>query len=227
MRPLVVLLAALALVGPAVGANGQPRQALTKADQKKARSVVLTRSDLDARFVAQKGSGDETLPKSARCGALDESDLTVTGDVDSPDYRLMNGSAFVTVGSTAQVYRTLREANASWRRGTPAQTATCLADIIRLTAPKDRRVTIVSAGRRTFPNVAPKSSAYRIVAGFVVNGRRIHLFVDVILLQEGRIQTGLLFSSVGAPVARSEQVDLAKVVARRLAIAAGLSGPVA
>ena len=227
MRPLVVLLAALALAGTAVGANGQPRHALTKADQQKARSVVLKRSDLGPGFVAQKRSGDETLPRGARCAALDESDLTVTGDVDSPDYRLVSGSGFLTVGSTAQVYRTLREANASWRRGTHAQTATCLADIVRLTAPKGRKVTIVSARRRAFPNLAPKSAAYRIVASFAVDGRRIRVFVDVIILQDRRIQTGLLFSSVGAPVARSEQVALATVVARRLAFAAGLGGPVA
>ena len=77
---------------------------------------------------------DRHLPKGARCSALDENDLTVTGDAASPDFRFAQGPVFVTVGSTAAVYRTLREANTSWSRGSTSQTTTCLGDIVRLSA---------------------------------------------------------------------------------------------
>lgn len=226
MRALGVLLAALLLVGSAVAANGQPRKALTKQDQAKARSVLVQGSDLGPGFVADKRTDDDAVPKDARCDALDESDLTVTGDADSPDFRLRSPSAFVTVSSTAQVYRTLSDANTAWGRGTPTQTATCLGDIVRLTAPPNRKVTLVSAKPRAFPALAPKSAAYRIVVSFAVSGQQIRLYLDVIILQFGRIQTGLLFSSVGGPVARSEQVALARIVARRLTLVE-LGGPVA
>ena len=227
MRTLLVTLTVLALAGPAVAADGQPRRALTKKDQARALSVVLKRSDLGQGFVAQKRTDDDSIPKGARCNALDESDLTVTGDADSPDFHLQDGAAFVTVGSTAQVYRTLREANTSWNRGTAAQVATCLADIVRLSAPAGRNVKLVSTTKRAFPAVTQKSTAYRIIVSFAVGKQRVPVYVDVVILQRGRIQSGLLFSSVGAPVGQAEQVALARVLARRLASASGPRGPVA
>jgi hypothetical protein len=227
MRTLLVTLAVLALAGSAVAADGQPRRALTKKDQARALSIVLKRSDLGEGFVAQKRTNDDSIPKGARCGPLDESDLTVTGDADSPDFHLQNGSAFITVGSTAQVYRTLREANTSWNRGTSAQVATCLADIVRLSATAGRNVKVVSTSRRAFPDVTQKATAYRVVVSIAVGSQRVPVYVDVVILQRGRIQSGLLFSSIGAPVGQAEQVALARVVARRLASASVPRGPVA
>ena len=58
---------------------------------------------------------------------------------------------FVTVGSTAQVYRTLREANTSWSRGSTRQTTTCLGDIIRLSAGPGQKITVVSAKKIPLP----------------------------------------------------------------------------
>jgi hypothetical protein len=227
VRALVSIVAALALVGPALAADGQPRKALTKKDQATARSIVLKRGDLGTGFVPQKRSDDDGLPKGARCEALDESDLTVTGDADSPDFRLANGPAFVTVGSTAQVYRTLREANASWNRGTSAETARCLADIVRLSAPSGQKITVVSSKRVPFPEVAPKATAFRLVLTIAIGDQRVRAYVDAIVLQHGRVQSGLLFTSVGAPVGKSDQVALASVVAKRLAKASRPAGPVA
>ena len=164
MRALVMAIAILALVAPvATAADGEPRKSLTKEGQKTARSVVLKRADLGSGFTAKPRGDDDRLPKGARCGALDESDLTVTGDAASPDFRFEQGAVFVTVGSTAQVYRTLREANASWRRGTAAQTTTCLADIVRLSAAPGQKITVLSAKRVPFPSVSPKATAYRLV----------------------------------------------------------------
>ena len=119
MRALAASIAIAFLAAPlaASAADGQPRKALTKAGQEAARSVVLKRGDLGPGFAPHARGKDEGTPKGARCRALDEDDLTVTGDAASPDFRLAQGALFVTVGSTAQVYRTLREANTSWRRG--------------------------------------------------------------------------------------------------------------
>ena len=224
---MVVAVVVLVFVGPALAADGEPRHALTKKDQATARSVVLKRADLGAGFVAQKRTDDDGLPKGARCGPLDESDLTVSGDADSPDFHLTNGPVFVTVGSTAQVYRTQREANLSWHRGTSAQTATCLADIVRLSAPTGQRITVVSSKRVPFPEVAPKATAFRLVLTIAVGGQRVRAYVDAVVLQQGRIQSGLLFTSIGTPVGKADQVALATVVAKRLARASGPVGPIA
>jgi hypothetical protein len=231
MRALVaslVALAALAVVQPVAAANGEPRQALTKKDQATARSIVIKRGDLGAGFVSRKRTADDGLPKGARCGPLDESDLTVTGDAESPDFRLARGAVFVTIGSTAQVYRTAREANTSWRRGTSAQTTTCLADIVRLSADPGQKITIVSSKRVPFPKVAPKATAFRLVLTISVGGaQRIPAYVDAIVLQHGRVQSGLLFTSIGRPVDQVDRIALASVMAARLQRAAAPKGPVA
>lgn len=229
VRALLVSLVALLLIAPvATAAEGEPRKALTKEGQAAARSVLLARGDLGANFTATPRSKNEELPKGARCGALDESDLTVTGDAASPDFRLAQGALFVTVGSTAQVYRTLREAKASWRRGTSAQTTTCLADIVRLSAAPGQKITVVSAKRVAFPAVSPKAAAYRLVLTIDTGGtQRIRAYVDAVILQHGRIQSGLLFTSIGRPVEDVDRVALASVMAARMAKAAGPKGPVA
>jgi hypothetical protein len=89
MRTLTGLLVVALLVPALAGAaNGEPKKALTKKDQATAHSVVVKRSDLGQGFTAMARDKNQTLPKGARCGPLDESDLTVTGDAASPDFRL-------------------------------------------------------------------------------------------------------------------------------------------
>lgn len=229
MRALVLAIAAFVLVAPvaAQAAEGEPRKALTKTDQAAARSVVLKRGDLGKGFEAQPRGKDDGIPKGARCGPLDESDLTVTGDASSPDFRFAKGGLFVTIGSSAQVYRTLREADASWKRGTSAQTTTCLSDIVRLSAAPGQKITVLSAKQVAFPAVSPKTTAYRLVVSIRVRQQSVRAYVDAIILQQGRIQTGLLFTSVGRPVGQVDLLALASVVATRMTKAAGAKGPVA
>lgn len=228
VRTLVAFLA-LGLLLPAAGmaADGQPKKALTKQDQASARSIVVKLSDLGQSFTAVAREKDESLPKGARCGPLDESDLTVSGDAASPDFRFAQQGAFVTVGSTAQVYRTLREANASWSRGTTRQTTTCLADIVRLSASPGQKVTVQSAARVRFPSLSPKTTAYRLVLTVEMGGQKVRAYVDAVLLQHGRIQAGILFTSLGQPVDQAQRVALASVVAARMAKATRPSGPIA
>lgn len=230
MRAVLTALVVAALVAPvaAVAADGQPKKALTAKGQSTAKSVLLRRGDLGAGFASVTRAKDQHLPKGARCSALDETDLTVTGDAASPDFRFAQGPVFVTVGSTASVYRTLGEANTSWSRGSTKQTTTCLGDIVRLSAAPGQKVTLVSAKKVPFPSVSPKTAAYRIVVNITVSGnQRIQAFVDAVILQHGRIQTGILFTSVGQPVGQADRLALAKLVAGRMAKAAGPSGPIA
>jgi len=231
VRLLLVVALTAALVAPAsaLAGDGQPKKALTKTGQATARSVVLKRGDLGSGFASiTRSKDDRNLPKGARCGPLDETDLTVTGDAASPDFRLAQAPVFVTVGSTAQVYRTLREANTSWNRGSTRQTTTCLGDIIRLSAGPGQKITVVSAKKIPFPSVAPKTAAYRLVVNVTIGAnQRVRAYVDAVILQHGRIQSGLLFTSFGSPVGDPDRIALAKVVAGRMARATAPSGPVA
>jgi len=226
---LAVLTAAIVAPASALASDGQPKKALTKAGQVTARSVILKRGDLGSGFTSiARNKDDRNLPKGARCGPLAETDLTVTGDAASPDFRLAQAPVFVTVGSTAQVYRTLREANTSWNRGSTRQTTTCLGDIIRLSGGPGQKITVVSAKKIRFPSVSPKTAAYRIVVNVTIAGnQRVRAYVDAVILQHGRIQSGLLFTSFGSPVGDPDRIALAKVVAGRMARATAPSGPVA
>jgi hypothetical protein len=55
----------------------------------------------------------------------------------------------------------------------------------------------------------------------------VRAYVDAVVLQHGRIQAGILFTSLGNPVDQAQRVALASVVAARLAKAARPTGPVA
>ena len=223
---LAALVVALA-VAPLAEAVGEPKQAITKADQARARSVLLQRGDLGAGFVATRQT-DSELPDDPKCRSLRESDLTITGDASSPDFTLQTTGALVTVGSTAQVYRTVREANASWARGTSSQAATCLAALVRRSAGTGQRIEVVSSKIVAFPKLAPKTVAFRLVARLTAGATTATVYFDAVVVQRGRIQTGIVFTSVGRPIPRSEATTLARVVAKRLATAAGASsGPVA
>jgi hypothetical protein len=86
----------------------------------------------------------------------------------------------------------------------------------------------VSAKKIPFPSLSPKTVAYRIVVNVAVTGnQRIRAYVDAVILQHGRIQSGLLFTSFGSPVGVPDRIALAKVVAERMARATGPSGPIA
>jgi hypothetical protein len=230
VRATLLTLAVAALVAPvvALAADGEPKKALTTAGQTMARSVLLKKADLGTGFTPVARSKNQHLPKGARCGPLDETDLTVTGDAASPDFRFSQSGVFVTVGSSAQVYRTLREANASWSRGTTSQTTTCLGDIVRLSAAPGQKISLVSAKKIPFPSVSQKTAAYRIVVN-IANGSQqpVRAYIDAVILQHGRVQSGILFTSLGQPVGAADRVALATVVAARLAKAAKPTGPIA
>jgi hypothetical protein len=226
VRAIVVVLLALVAAQAGWSADGEPKKALTANGKAIAQSIVLKRGDLSAAFTPSRRPDDD-LPAGARCDALDESDLTIVGEAESPDFQLTQPGIYVTVGSTANVYRTLREATTSWARGTSAQTATCFADIVRLSAPKGQRVDIVSAKRLTFPKLAPKTAVFRVVATLTISGSRVRAYIDAIVMQDGRIQSGVVFTSLGRPVGRTDQLGIAAVVAERMAKAGVPKGPTA
>ena len=206
MRVLAVSLLALALAAPALGADGEPKKALTTKGQAIAKSIVLKRSDLSKGFVPHQPS-DDTRPSS-------------------PDFS--RDALGVAIGSSASVYRTKRDSNAAWRRARTAAAVKCFADLVRLTSPAARKVTIVSAKRIPFPKVAPDVIAYRVVATLAVGtSRTVRAYFDAVLLRQGQMQTALVVTSLGAAVPVAQEQVLALILAGRMAKAARPRGPVA
>jgi hypothetical protein len=225
VRVVLLSLLALALAAPALGADGDPRKALTTEGQAAAKSIVLRKGDLVAGFVAHPSS-DDSRPKGARCGAVDESDLKVSGEATSPDFSL--DRAGVAVGSSASVYTTVRDSMTAWRRAATDGAVRCFADLVRLDAPKAAGVKIVSAKRIRLPALPATSIAYRVVATMkVAGGGTMRAYFDAVLLRRGAVQSALVVSSLGTPVPIGQERTLAAVLAARMAKAARPKGPVA
>lgn len=205
------MLLALALLGgvsDALAARGDPVKQLVPADQARAKAMLVRTSDLGPGFKVSRSSAED----DPYCKALDESALTLTGEAESPSFS--RGVAFVSSG--AQVYETQADANTSWRQGTSAAGEKCARNMFRsVLARQGGR--LVSFHRLAFPHLAQRSIAYRAVA----TSRGVSVYVDLVMLQRSRAQAGLFMGAALNPVPRSDEMQLANVVAGRMSNAMG------
>jgi hypothetical protein len=206
-----VVLVALAATGAAFAGRGDPKRAITRADQARAKAMLLRKSDLAAGFTASRRSKDEDF----YCAGLDESDLTLTGDAESPDYTLQAAGRIFSIASQAQLYRSSSQSLASWRLGTSSAGERCaarqLASVIAGSGGSFR-----SLKRIPFPKVAPLTVAYRVTAELAAGQQKVPAYMDVVVLQRGRAQVAFVVFSVGAPLVRSETLAFARLTAVRM-----------
>jgi hypothetical protein len=199
------LLLALLVSGTAFAARGDPQRQIRPADQARAKAMLLRKADLPRDFKASASSPGADF----YCKALDESDLTLTGDANSPDF---GKPPFFSVSSAAQVYESVADANASWRRGTSAAGLRCVRRVFAQELAKQGG-TLRSFKRIAFPKVARRSVAFRIEA----RSQGVSVFFDFPVMQHTRAHVSLVLISALAPVPRAEQVRLARVLAGRTA----------
>jgi hypothetical protein len=194
--PLVLTLS-MVVTSAALAARGDPQKKLTPADQARAKSMLLRSSDLGPGFAASRDPSES----DPYCRALDESDLTLTGESESPNFK----RATILVASFAQIYESVADANASWKRGTSPAGERCIRDEL------GRDGTLVSFRRMSFPRLAQRTIAYRLVG----RTQGVKFYLDFIVLQQSRAQAGIAFASAVVPIPKAEQVGLARVVAER------------
>ena len=212
MRPVRRLLVVLSLVGlvtagSAVANHLDPQKRIRPADQARARAMLLRKADLSPAYKATPASPDEV---DVDCKALDESDLTLTGEAESPEFQVQGGVEFIS--SLAQVYASVADANTSWRRGTSAAGEKCAKDEFRRQFQK-AGIRLDSFRRTAFPRLAERSVAYRLVA----SSQGVRVYIDVVVLMQSRGQAALLLGSALTPIPKAEQVRLARLVAGRMA----------
>jgi hypothetical protein len=212
-RLLGLLLAAALLVaaGDAFATHGDPQEKLTPTDNARARSMLLRKSDLGPGYTSTKPNNAEP---HLYCKALDESDLIVTGDAESPQFE----RGIVFVSSAAQVYESAADAVVSWKRGTSAAGERCARDLLRQGFAK-QGVRLVSMRRLAFPRVSSRSIAYRIQLSAESQGVPVSVVLDFVVLMHSRAQAALFFGSALVAVPRADEVRLARVVASRMATA--------
>ena len=206
VRKLAVafLLASLVVSGAALAARGDPQKNITPADQARSKAMLLRKADLRPGFTATPASVEDD---DFYCKALDESDLTLTGDAESPDFE----RELTFLSSLAQVYESVADANTSWRRGTSAAGEKCVRDEFRRQFQRDG-IRLISFRRVAFPRLAQRTAAYRLVAG----SQGVRVYVDVVVLQQSRAQAALLLGSALTPLAKAEEVRLATAIADRM-----------
>jgi hypothetical protein len=210
-RPVAVTLLALACAGVAFAANGQPRKQHTAADMAKARSVVLRAADFGAGWKSSPSSPDSGTPR-CKGFAPDESDLVETGSADSPEFE--KGLRYVS--SSAAVFKTAAQAQASWNRVVKPGLLDCLGSLFDKGA-SGSSVTIKVVGKSTlaFPRLAPRAAAYRLSFAAKSQGLTLRGAVDLILLGKGRIDALMISVAFGTPPLADER-RLAGLIAGRL-----------
>jgi hypothetical protein len=191
----------LAGAGAALAGRGDPVRDIRPADQARAKSVLLRRSDFTPLYVSRPIA----RPPDLYCAALDESDLTVTGEARSPSFTA--GTEFVT--SFAAVYESRSDAAASWKRGTSSAGMRCLRSAVdRQLQPPLR---LVSFGRRAFPGRGNRSFALRTI----VDSRGLRVYIDTVAMQVSRMQVGLSYTSSLSPPPEDELRRLTALLAAR------------
>jgi hypothetical protein len=222
MRPILTFgaaaLAAVMLAAAAAGGNGLARERHVAPDMKLARSVLLRASDLGKAWKSERANGKE---EQITCGKRwsDESDLVETGEAWSRVFSRSGNGFYVAVFSGTAVFRTEAMANMSWKRAVRPGLPRRLGVFYRSTVSQGgAKATLRAAGEVvSFPKLAPRTAAYRMIYTVPVRGRDVPAVIDVVLLQRGRVQTSLLSVSFGSPLSPSDQSTLASALARRLA----------
>jgi len=204
-RLLAISLAvALASAGAAFAGRGDPQERIVPRDQARARAMLVRGSDLSVAFSSRPNPARDS---GVYCAALDESDLTVTGVARSPLFT----STVEVVISTAYVYESKTDSDASWRRGTSAAGVACLRAGLRREL-GGAGVRLLSFSRLALPRRGQRSVAYRLA----VSQQGVRVYLDAVGIQQGRAQAGLIYIAALTPPPRGELLRLSALVARRM-----------
>jgi hypothetical protein len=203
-----VVLLALLPAGSALADHFDPQRKIRPADQARAKAMLLRKSDLAPGYAVGSKGGSAHL----NCAPLDESDLTLTGEAESPMW--IGGLTFIS--SYANVYRSASENDASWRRSTSAAGRRCVASEFQRLAGTSG-VRLVSLRELPFTRVAPRTVVYRLL--FELQGQGGALTIDLVALARSRAQAFFLVASAAGAPSKAEELRLARIVAGRLASA--------
>lgn len=220
-RLAAVLLIALVVPAAALAASTDPQRRIDPADQRKAGSIVLKRSDFVAGWRKTASTADGGSDYQCAGYRPDQSDLTLTGDAEA-DFASAQG--FPLISSTANVYKTRTQAMAAWTRSDRPGLAPCAAKLLKEEIEKDGGTVILGrAGKIAFPRLAPRTSAYRISFQVATTNAgqasTVPFTVHLVALGHGRGDATLLALAVGNGIPQADLRAFAKLTAARLAAA--------
>jgi hypothetical protein len=209
---LVLVAAGGALAAELNPANHlDPKRNIRPADQARAQAMVMKKGDVGPGYVVVPSGVDN---QGFHCRGFDESDLTLTGKAKSPAFT----RGLVALSSAAQVFVSVADANASWRRGTSATGKRCLAETIRRGFAQ-QGIRLQSMRNLAFPRLSQQTVAYRLVLSVQSANGEVPVIADLVVLLHSRAYVGLFFISGLSPIAKAEEERLARLTARRMATA--------
>jgi hypothetical protein len=208
----------LAAAAAAATAPREPKDRPVPALQAKARAINLRLADLPQGNWSPKTQSSSNR-SSPRCSYYnpDQSDLTRNADVDSPEFTLPSGSF---TSSSTTILENDRQGRAAYARVVQPALPRCLGEVFRAGTGDPDNVVIVSSAHQPFPRLADRTDAYRIVADFTGSGTPTRVFIDLVLLNRGRIDVTLFFAGIGDAISKADQRAAATAVAGRMAKAA-------
>jgi hypothetical protein len=226
---LAACLAIAASAEPAAAGENDPKQAIKPADQALARTALVTKADLGAGWVVQ-ASSESTPDPDVDCGGYDpdESHLTVTGDADGKRLAFSTAQARLFVDSGARVYKSLAQANESWRINSKPGVWSCFGKQLEASSSSTLTIRVRSATAATPPAAsAPKRLAGRIVFDMTTKstGQTVRIYMDVLVLQRGRVQALAYVMSAVRPAATGDRSALSGILAAKLRAAEKRDAP--
>jgi len=211
----IVALVALITAGLASAASPrEPKKVILPAVQAKAKAINVQASDLPKAlgFKAKPGSPDTGTPRCSYYNP-DQSDLTENGDAKSPEFTLPSASF---ISSSASIFKTAGQGRTAYTRVVQPKLPACLGEIFRKGA-APTKVTIVSAKEISFPKLAERSNAYRIQASFKPGSQRIPVYLDIVVMNRGKVDVVIFFAGIGNFFNSGFEHQIATAVAARTA----------
>lgn len=220
MKQLLVAFLAFCVAVPALAlaADTDPKRRISPADQAKARSVVLKRTDLAAGWKKVPPSPDDSEPTCPGFNP-DSSDLTLTGEAEA-DFEHGSGASVI---SSVEVFVSRSDALKSWTRGAKPALPRCLAHIFLTSVEDDGgKATILKQGQIAFPKVAPRTIAFRVAARVTVEQQgkppaQVPVTMHVVGVGRGRADATLFTSGLGKGIPIEDLRAFARVLSMRLA----------
>lgn len=220
-RLLLFVLAVLALPALALAAGTDPKKQINPVDQRNAASIVLNRTDFVPGWKKLPNTPDTGEDPSCPGYNPDQSDLILTGEVEAT---FQGAAAVPSVTSFSNIFKTKRDALASWTRSVKPALARCAGLFLKQGIEKEGgKATIAKQGQIAFPKFAPRTAAYRVVVNLSVTeaGKTttVPFTLHLVALGNGRGDTGLMTIGLGNGIPGADLRAFAKLLAGRLAAA--------
>jgi hypothetical protein len=186
-----------------------PQHHIVAADQARAQSLLIRKTDLRSKLAQQVRTGELG---HVTCRAYDQSDVIVTGDAGPQTWAFAVGQ---WVTSASRIYSSQKDADTVWSRGTGHAALRCIGqETVRRSPVKGAR--LISLKRIAFPHVAPRVVATRMVVRYGLLLRRVTTLT--VALQRSRAQVVVSAEGIaGEP--SINLVRLARLVSARMATA--------